>query len=520
MTANRRIVLNIVATYGRSLYAMALGLFTARWVLMSLGKVDYGLVGLIGGLTGFVTFLNGLLASAVGRFYAYNVGAAKKSEDKAEGLEECRKWFNTALSIHSVLPVVLVAIGYPIGVWAIENFLTIPADRVHSCIWVWRFTCATCFVGMVNVPFQAMYTAKQEIAELTIYSFATTTLNACFIYYMVSHPGFWLTRYSAWMCFVGIAPALIIAFRAILKYPECRVVRAYLWSWGRIRQLAVFAFARFWSDFSSMFSGQGQSILVNKYMGPAYNAAMTVGHSVASHALTLSSAMDGAFWPAITNKTGEGDAEGVKKLCFMSMRMSTVLLLVFAIPLGLEIKEVLRLWLVNPPDFAAEISIVIMARSVLERMTAAYAAAVYGYGKHVMRYAWSVGWAGISTVFVSWLCFSLGFGMWSIVIGLSFSKMITVGFRLYFGHDLIGFSSLYWLRTVFVPLALLVGIVMAAGLLPRFFMGASFLRVVVTTACCEFVLFPLVWFAVINQHEKKYLISRIGTRLSLKRVSA
>ena len=498
---------------------MVLGLFTARWVLMSLGKVDYGLVGLIGGLTGFVTFLNGLLASSVGRFYAYNVGAAKKSEDKAEGLEECRKWFNTALSIHSVLPVVLVAIGYPIGVWAIENFLTIPADRVHSCIWVWRFTCATCFVGMVNVPFQAMYTAKQEIAELTIYSFVTTTLNACFIYYMVSHPGFWLTRYSAWMCFVGITPALIIAFRAILKYPECRVVRAYLWGWDRIRQLSVFAFARFWSDFSSMFSSQGQSILVNKYMGPTYNAAMAVGNSVSGHALTLSSAMDGAFWPAITNKTGEGDVEGVKKLCFMSMRMSTVLLLIFAIPLGLEIKEVLRLWLVNPPDFAAEISIVVMARSVLERMTATYATAVYGFGKHVMRYAWSVGWAGISTVFVSWLCFSLGFGMWSIVIGLSFSKMITVGFRLYLGHSLIGFSSLYWARTVFAPLLILIVVVMSVGFLLRFFMETSFLRIMVTTAVSEIFLLPLTWFVVLSRDEKDYLIARIRLKFKARQLA-
>ena len=493
---------------------MALGLFTARWVLMSLGKVDYGLIGLIGGLTGFVAFANSLMASAVGRFYAYNVGAAKKAEDKMEGLEECRKWFNTALSIHSVLPVALIAIGYPIGVWAIKSFLTIPADRIHSCIWVWRFTCATCFVGMVNVPFQAMYTAKQEIAELTIYSFVTTTLNACFIYYMVSHPGFWLTRYSAWMCFVGITPALIIALRAILKYPECRVIRAYWWDLARIRQLAVFAFARFWSDFSSMFSSQGQSILVNKYMGPAYNAAMTVGNSVAGHALTLSSAMDGAFWPAITNKTGEGDEEGVKKLCFMSMRMSTVLVLVFAIPLCLEIDEVLRLWLVSPPDFAAEISIVIMARSVVERMTATYATAVYGYGRHVMRYAWSVGWAGISTVFVSWLFFALGFGMWSIVIGLSFSKMVTVGFRLYLGHELIGFSSLYWLRTVLVPLSVLIAIVMTVGFLPRFFMEASFWRIVATTAFSELALLPLVWFVVMSQDEKEYLVSRIDSRFS------
>ena len=78
MTEKRRIALNLVATYGRSLYALVIGLCCGRWALQALGRDDYGLVGLIGGLTGFVTFLNSLLASAVGRFYAVNVGAARK----------------------------------------------------------------------------------------------------------------------------------------------------------------------------------------------------------------------------------------------------------------------------------------------------------------------------------------------------------------------------------------------------------------------------------------------------------
>lgn len=51
MTANHRIALNIVATYGRSLYALAIGLFSSRWVLMSLEQTDLGLYGVVGGLT-------------------------------------------------------------------------------------------------------------------------------------------------------------------------------------------------------------------------------------------------------------------------------------------------------------------------------------------------------------------------------------------------------------------------------------------------------------------------------------
>ena len=67
MTANRRIFLNIIATYGRSLYALVLGLFTARWALQALGQVDFGLYGVVGGLTAFIVYLNGILAGAMRR---------------------------------------------------------------------------------------------------------------------------------------------------------------------------------------------------------------------------------------------------------------------------------------------------------------------------------------------------------------------------------------------------------------------------------------------------------------------
>ena len=42
MSSNRRTFLNIVATYGRSLYALAYGLVVGRWGLAVLGETEFG----------------------------------------------------------------------------------------------------------------------------------------------------------------------------------------------------------------------------------------------------------------------------------------------------------------------------------------------------------------------------------------------------------------------------------------------------------------------------------------------
>jgi hypothetical protein len=246
-------------------------------------------------------------------------------------------------------------------------------------------------------------------------------------------------------------------------------------------------------------------------MGAAYNATMTVGNSLAAHALTLSAALDGAFWPAITNKTGERDHEGVRKLCYMSMRVSTVLVMMFAVPLALEIREVLRLWLVTPPDFTAEISLIVLARAAADRMTLAYATAIYGYGKGVMRYCGYMGWAGISIVLISWLFFALGFGMWSIIIGLSISKIIVAVVRLYWGRILLGFGFWYWVRAVLLPISLLLAVMLSGGLCVRVLMRESFLRVVVTAGVCEALLLSGCWFFVLNGEEKAFIRKKLGT---------
>lgn len=103
---------------------------------MVLGEEDYGLYGLLGSLTLFVTFFNIQFSQALSRFYAYSFGRVKVVGE-SEAVLESKKWFTCGVFIHTVVPCVLLAIGYPLGVYAIkEGWLTIPAHRVMTCLWI------------------------------------------------------------------------------------------------------------------------------------------------------------------------------------------------------------------------------------------------------------------------------------------------------------------------------------------------------------------------------------------------
>jgi len=508
MTNNKRIFLNVVATYGRSLFSMLCGLFTARWVLMALGEVDYGLYGLVGGLTMFVSFLNGQLAMAVGRFFAYSVGEAQRPENEIVGLESCRKWFTTAVVIHTVVPVVLVIVGYPCGIWAVKSFLTIPADRIESCVWVWRCVCVSCFVAMVTVPYQAMYTAKQEIAELTIYDFVRTSLNVVVLYYMVSHPSDWLVKYAVWMMIVNSVPSIIIGARAFIKYSECRICRGYLFCADHIRQIVVFSGWRLLNGIAMMCSSQGNAIVVNKYLGPSKNATMSVASSLAAQSGALSGGITGALYPVITNAAGANNLDLMRKVAFRACKFGALAILVFGLPLIFEADEVLRLWLKNPPDQSAMMCAFILVCTVLEKITDGHAIAIFAVGR-IGAYQMTASIAGFSVLAISLGLLSAGFGLVGVGISMLCGQAISQCVRLYYGHREAGMSPMYWARRVFLPIASASAVSVPAGMLVTRIFESSFLRVVVTTSLIEAVFLPAVWWLALESDERGYLRNKL-----------
>lgn len=518
MTENKRIFLNILATYGRSLYSLLLGIFSARWVLTSLGQTDYGLFGLICGLTAFITFFNSILSAAISRYYSYSVGSARKTGNESAGLEECRVWFNTALSIHTVVPFFLVIIGYPIGVWAIKNWLVIPPERVHDCLWLFRFVCASCFVGMVNVPFGAMYHAKQYIAELTIYSVASTTVNFIFLCYMINHPGDWLVRFGLWTCCLSIVPSIIIAVRAFFVFPECRVVRKYLFLWSRFRQLGNYAIWQMLGTLSALLKNQGITLVINKFFGPRVNAAMAIGNSVNGHCASLASSLMGAFYPAIITAYGAGDTKRFLGLVMRSCKFGVVLAAIFSVPLFLELPEILRLWLKEPPQYTAGFAGFMLMIYLIENATSGHVAAVHATGK-IARYQIYMGSISLLTLPIAILWVWLTDWAYGVCAAMVLTLVSYSILRIILTRQIAGVPIMVWVKCVFCPLVLLVSATMIVGASVRLIMDQCFIRIVLTTAVCEFVMLSLTWCALLDNEERAYVMQRLNERFpALKKI--
>ena len=475
---------------------------------MVLGDEDYGLYGLLGSLTLFVTFLNIQFSQALSRFYAYSFGRVKVVGE-SEALLESKKWFTCGVFIHTVVPCILLAIGYPIGAYAIEEgWLTIPAHRVMTCLWIWRFACINAAVAMFNTPFNAMYTAKQYIAELTVYSVAQTIIRTAFIYCMTIIPGDWLFGYALGMCLIIIVPQAIICLRAIMVFPECKFVASALKERSRFQQIAAYAWWQTIGGAGYLARHQLLEIIVNRHFGPKANAAYTVGAQFSAEATSLSGALLAAFSPAISTAYGAGDCSLMRLMAYRACKFCALLTLVFAIPMFIEVDEVLRLWLKNPPEGASALCMIMIGVVVIEKITAGHVLAVNATGK-IAAFQIASGAISVVAVPIALFLLMLTHSVNMVAMALLITTALTGLAYVVIARPVAGLSARLWVRDIFVPITFVTLVAGIAGYVPQMLLPSSLFRVSMTTVSTLVVFVPASIAFVMDAGERKFLFDRI-----------
>ncbi len=509
MTPNQRVVLNIFATYGRTVIGVLCGIFSTRWVLMALGKEDFGLFGLVGSLVVFLSFLNIQFAGALSRFFAYSVGQANVAADSDEALEECRKWFSVGVMLHTLMPLILVLVGYPVGAWAIKTGVVgVPAYRIDACIWLWRFVCISTFISMVNVPFNAMYIAKQYIAELTIYSLVQTFARTGFIYFMTLQQGDWLVTYGLATCVIMIVPQLLICCRAVMVFKECRLRVKYLVIGSYVKKLASYAGWQTFGGLGYIARHQFLTVVVNRFFGPKITASFSVGSTVSTEAAALTGALNGAFAPAITTACGEGNWDRLRKMAYQASKFGTLLTLIFAIPIALEIDSILNIWLKEVPEWSNGICLIMLAVVVVEKFSLGHIIGVNAFGR-VAMFQVCRGLACMMAIPFS-IVFALIFNhVYSVAIALLIITFFACLSDVLVARIKIGLNIRYWLFKIIIPLCIVSMLTYVVGMLPRYLIKPSFGRVVITTIVVLFGFIPLSWFFVLNSEERMYVYQKL-----------
>lgn len=497
MKPSERIVLNTAATYTRSVIAVALALFSSRWVLNALGQTDFGIFSVVGSIIIFVVFLNTVMAGSVGRHYAYAIGQ--------DDVVEVNRWFNAALSIHLCFAILLIIIGWPIGEYLISHVLNIPADRVQTALGVFRVSLISAFFSMLSIPFVAMFTAKQRIAELAVWGLIQAVMVFILAWFLLYVPGDRLLFYAFGMVtiLVFIYGAQIIRARSI--FCECAIDLQYWFDKWRLKKMFSFAGWNLIGNLGGTLREQGSAIMLNIFFGPKVNAAYGIANQVSQQANQLAASMIGAFMPEITASEGRGDRERMLDLSSRACKFGTLLVILFAVPLIVEIDYVLKLWLVTPPKYTALFCQLILCTFLIDRMSAGYMIAVNAHGK-IAAYQSTIGTILLLTLPLGWLFLKMGFAPTSVGIAFVITVAICSFGRILWAKELFGISINKWIVSVLIPC---FGVAFAAALFafaPSWFLQPSFVRLLSAVSASILATIISSWYIALDDKERNFII--------------
>ena len=261
-----------------------------------------------------------------------------------------------------------------------------------------------------------------------------------------------------------------------------------------------------------IFRNQGIAILVNKFYGPNVNASMAIANTVNAQTTTLTGAIQGAMTPVITGAIGSGDLEKAKTLAFRFCKLAMIFSLVFIVPLSLELPEVMRLWLKNPPAYVVGLCCIMLLMTFVDAQTHGHGIAVMAYGR-IKWYQIVLGGFNLLALPMAYVFCKMGCSVYWVALAMFIAWSLLSYGRLYFARKFLGMGVGCWLLQIILPIILSGAIATLSALLPRYYIDAGFWRVVLTSATSTSVFLPLCWFFALTQEERAYVVAKIKVRL-------
>ena len=444
MSHRHQILANTLVLYARTLVTAGLTLLGSRWVLRALGAEGFGMYSLIASVVAMTTFVSGILGTSVARHLAYAIGEANP--------DETRRWFNAAVGVHLSLAIIVTIVGAPIAYWFIQNHMATSGERMETLHWVFAASLGGGLSSMVAVSFAALFQAHQRFSEPALIGMGQAVAAFCLAFYLDQSSNKNLLSYAIPMGLIMIAAQAICAIRARTLFAGCRVCYSELWDSKKTKALLHFAGWNLFGGLGGTLRDNGSAVLLNIEFGPKVNAAYGVATQVAQGCNQLALALMSALAPEMASCEGRGDRDRLILLAQRMNKFGTLAVMLFAIPLSLEMESVLQLWLITPPPWAASFCRLVLLVFLIDRLSSGYMLAVSAHGR-ISAYQATLGSTLIASLPLAWFFLKLGASplavYWASLVTIS---ICSIG-RVFWCQRLLNASIWQWGRETLLPCA-------------------------------------------------------------------
>ncbi|MBP1675654.1 MAG: polysaccharide biosynthesis protein [Bacteroidetes bacterium] len=497
-TNNKRIAKNTLLLYFRMLLLMGVSLYTVRVVLNTLGTVDYGIYSVVGGIVTMFSFLSNTMASASQRFFSYELGRGN--------YEQLKKTFSMTMTIYAMIALVILILAETVGLWFLNNKMTIPAERMEAANWVYQFSILSFMMTMITIPFNAAIIAHERMNVYAWVSIVEVLLKLLVVYLLVAFSIDKLKLYA--ILIFGVTTLVTFIYRSycIRKFNECRF--SFYWNKKLFKEILSFSGWNLFGALAGIFNNNGINIVLNMFFGPIVNTARAVAYQVNSSTNQFVQNFMTASRPQITKLFASGEQEQMMKLVFQSSKFSYILLFILSMPVLLETHFIFKVWLNDVPEYVVLFTRLIIIGTLIDSTSYALQTAAQATGK-IVTYQAVVGGMMILNLPLAYLLLRLGHAPQSVFYLSIANSAVCLFLRLYMLSKMIHLSVSDFAYRVLLPLFLVTIIAYIAPLTILMNLDMGFSRFFIIL-CAGFISsISTIFFIGLTKNEKQFALQTV-----------
>lgn len=407
---NKRIAKNTMFLYFRMMVTMIISLYTSRVILQVLGVDDYGIYQAVGGIVGFLSFINSALSQGSSRFITYGLG-----EGNAEKL---KRIFSTTLTGHIILAVIIVFIAETAGYWFFHHKMVIPPERMHAAEWVFHFSIMTVFFTLTQVPYNACIIAHEKMTIFAYVSIVDAVCKLLIVYLLTIGNIDKLILYAILHFVLQVSILLFYRFYCTRHFQESHLSLSI--DKKILKEVASFSSWSLFSNSAIALNNQGILVLLNMFFSPAIVAARSISLQVDMTAFHFVSNFQTAAVPQIVKRYAMKDYEGSKRLLLDMTKYSFYMMFLLALPIFFSADLLLKLWLGVVPPYTSIFLRLIVIQSLFHVFDTSFYKALYAKGQLRENALFSP-----LCLFVNFCVVYLLFKMGASPVALSWSTMVS-----------------------------------------------------------------------------------------------
>lgn len=496
---------NIVFNFGGQIILLLLGIFTAPFIIHTLGNNLYGVFALVNVVVGYFSILDlGLGLSIIKYISDYHTQSDK------EGLE---KVLGTALSAYIVIGFIGAGLILLFTNLFLGRVLHIPPEVLPTALTVFYISAFGFLVNMILTVVNSIPPALQRmdiqnsrnVIFGVISTFGTVLLLAL---------GQGLTAVVIWNILISLV-ATAVFFSIILKLVPKVSIRP-IFDKEIFKKLMRFGFFKFLSNVSGQVVFQLDRLLIAAFHPVAFVTFYTAPTVIAQKGLMIVLNVNNAVFPAMSQAHTLGDMDRARDLYLRMAKFITFLMLPLAALLFVLSDLILLVWLGPEFSLRSALALKILALAYfMAAMSAPGVVAADAFGKPQIASLF----AGISAVinFIAAIILIPRFGIEGAALALLINFVVQVPiFILVVNKKLIKVSNLKFLRyTMLKPI--FSGIIASLIL----FQVTGFLQGLLGLITGA-IIFGIVYLAInlilgtIEQRDKKaaiYLLGKVSESL-------